>query len=157
MQAMRKSVLGLAAAGTLVCSAVTAAADGPMVLTNGQLDSVTAGGAIVISSVNAQAAGVLALTNTTSNSVVAGGVAPFKGQPGLTDSAGAADGTATAVGTNLGIQGEPPPSSGTSVATAGAAEGNLVVNSTFNQTIHGAGGVTFQAGWTFVYGAWVGL
>jgi hypothetical protein len=43
------------------------------------------------------------------------------------------------------------------VITGGSANGNLVINSTINQTVHGAGGVTFQAGWTFVYGAWVGL
>ena len=49
----------------------------------------------------------------------------------------------------------PPP--GTSVTTSGNAAGNMVVNSTYNQTVHGAGGVTFQAGWTFVSGAWVGL
>jgi hypothetical protein len=128
-----------------------------MVLTNGQLDRITAGAATVVSSTDAQAAGVVALVNTTSNSVVTGGTSPFTGQPGLTNTAGAADGTAVAVGTNLGLQGEPPPSSSTSVTTAGAAEGNLVINSTINRTIQGAGGVTFQAGWTFVSGSWVGL
>ena len=85
-----------------------------------QLDRVTAGQAIVVSSVNSAANGVLALTQTTSNSMVAGGLAPFKGQPGLTDDTGAADGAATAVGTNLAVQGEPPASSGTSVTTAGS-------------------------------------
>jgi hypothetical protein len=134
-----------------------ARAGGPLALSDSQLDGVTAGEAIVVSSVNAQANGVLALTQTGSNSIVAGGLAPFKGQPGLTDDAGAADGSATAVGTNLAVQGDPPASSGTSVTTGGSAVGNLVVNSTYNQTFHGAGGVTFQAGWTFVYGAWVGL
>jgi hypothetical protein len=157
MQTMRNSVLGVATAGTLLCGAISALADGPMVLTNGQLDRITAGAAVVVSSTDAQAAGVLALVNTTSNSLVAGGTSPFKGQPGLTNTAGAADGTAVAVGTNVGLQGQPPPSSSTSVTTAGAAEGNLVINSTFNQTIHGAGGVTAQVGWTFVSGSWVGL
>jgi hypothetical protein len=128
-----------------------------MVLTNGQLDRITAGAATVASSTDAQAAGVVALLNTTSNSVVAGGVSPFRGQPGLTNTAGAADGTAVAVGSNLSLQGEPPPSSTTSVMTAGAAEGNLVTNSTFNYTVHGAGGVSAQVGWTFVSGSWVGL
>jgi hypothetical protein len=157
MQPMRQSGLSVAVAGTVLCSAFATLADGPMVLTNGQLDRITAGAAIVTSSTDAQAAGVLALVNTTSNSVVAGGTSPFKGQPGLTNTAGGADGTAVAVGTNLGLQGEPPPSSATSVTTAGAAEGNLVRNWTYNQTFQGAGGVTLQAGWTFVYGAWVGL
>jgi len=141
----------------MLCSSITALADGPMVLTNGQLDRITAGAAIVTSSTDAQAAGVLALASVASNSVVAGGTAPFKSQPGLTNSAGAADGTAVAVGTNLGQQNQPPPSSGTSVTTAGAAEGNLVITATVNHTFQGAGGVTAQVGWIFVAGAWVGL
>ncbi len=157
MQTMRNSVLVVAMAGTVLCGAISALADGPMVLTNGQLDRITAGAATVVSSTDAQAAGVLALVNTTSNSVVTGAVSPFKGQPGLTNTTGAADGTAVAVGTNLALQGEPPPSSSTSVTTAGVADGNLVINSTYNQTIHGVGGVTAQVGWTFVSGSWVGL
>jgi hypothetical protein len=158
MQAIRTSFLGLAAAGAVLCGAAAARADGPMVLTPRQLDRVTAGSsAIVISSTDAQASGVVSLATTTSNSVVTGGVQPFAGQPNLTNTGGAADGTALAVGTNLGFSGNPAPSTGTSVVTAGAADGNLVVNSTINHTVQGAGGVTFQAGWTFVYGAWVGL
>lgn len=158
MQPMRKSALGAVAAGTVVlCSAVAALAGGPVVLTNGELDRITAGAAVVAASTDAQAAGVLALVSTTSNTVVAGGVSPFKGQPGLTNTAGIADGTAVAVGTNLGVQGEPPPSSATSVKTAGVAEGNLVINSSFNHTFYGAGGVTAQVGWTYVSGSWVGL
>lgn len=157
MQTMRKSAFGVAAASTVLCGAATALAGGSVVLTNGQLDRVTAGAAAVTSSTDAQAAGVLALTNTTSNSVVAGGTSPFKGQPGLTDTAGLTVGTAVAVGTNLGLQGEPPPSSATNVTTAGVADGNLVINATFNYTVHGAGGVTAQVGYTFVAGAWVGF
>lgn len=157
METMRKSVLGLVAAGTLLGVAGSALAGGPMMLNNDQLDRVTAGAAVVASSVDAQAVGALALTNTTSNSIVAGGIAPCKGQPGLTNDTGAADGTATAVGSNVGLQGEPPPSSNTAVTTGGSATGNQVITSTINQTFHGAGGVTFQAGWTFVSGSWVGL
>lgn len=141
----------------VLAASPVARAGGPVSLSDGQLDRVTAGEAIVVSSVNGTANGVLALTQTTSNSMVAGGLAPFKGQPGLTDDAGAADGAVTAVGTNLAANGEPSAASGTSVTTGGSAVGNLVVNSTYNQTVHGAGGVTFQAGWTFVSGAWVGL
>jgi hypothetical protein len=157
MQTMRKSAIGVAAVGSVLCGAMAAFAGSPMVLTNSQLDSVTAGAAAVASSTDAQAVGVFTIANTTSNSVVAGGTAPFKGQPGLTDTAGLTTGTAVAVGTNLGLQGEPPPSSTTSVTTAGAADGNLVITSTFNYTVHGAGGVTAQTGYTFVAGAWVGF
>jgi len=157
MKAVRNSVHGLATAGTLLCSAGIAIAGGPVVLTDRQLDNVTAGVAVVASSTYAQAAGVLSLLSTTSNSVVAGGLAPYKGQPNLTNDAGAADGVAVALGTNLGQQGQPPPSSGTAVTTAGAASGNLVFTATVNHTFQGAGGVTAQVGWTFVSGSWVGL
>ena len=157
MQPVRKCALGVAAAGTVFCGAITALAGSPLVLTNDQLDHVTAGEAVVASSVDAQAVGALALTSTTSNSLVAGGVAPYKGQPGLTDDTGATDGTAVAVGANVGLPNQPPPSSSTAVTTAGSATGNMVITSTFNQTSHGAGGVTLQTGWTFVSGAWVGL
>ena len=157
MQTMQRSALGLAMAGMLSCGATNALAGGPVVLTNGQLDSVTAGAAAVTSSTDAQAAGAFTIANTTSNSVVAGGTAPFKGQPGLTDTAGLTTGTAVAVGTNLALRGEPPPSSATSVTTAGVADGNLVITATFNYTVHGAGGVTAQTGYTFVAGAWVGF
>jgi len=33
----------------------------------------------------------------------------------------------------------------------------MVVNHTFNYTAQGVGGVQAQVGWTFVYGAWIGL
>lgn len=157
MKPMRKSAFALAAAGPLAFGAVSALAGGPVVLTNSQLESITAGAANVASSTDAQAAGVLALVNTTTNSTVSGGTAPFAGQPGLTDTVGATVGTALAVGTNLGQSGEPPPSSGTAVTTGGSADGNLVINSTYNHTVHGAGGVTFQLGYTFVSGSWFGL
>jgi hypothetical protein len=128
----------------------------PVELTNAQLDHITAGSATVAGSVNAQATGLLALTTTSTNSYAVGGASPYPGQPGFTTSAGLVDGTAVAVGTNLG-QGGAPASSTTSVNTAGAATGNQVLTSTVNVTVHGVGGVTAQGGWTFVYGAWTGL
>jgi hypothetical protein len=157
MNTVRKSALGVAAASTLLCSAVSARADGPMILTGGQLDRVTAGAATVTSSTDAQAVGALSLAATTSNSVVNPGTSQFTGQPGFASSIGAADGTALAVGTNVTVPGAPPPSSSTSVTTAGTAAGNVVIISTTNHTVQGAGGVTFQAGWTVAFGAFVGL
>jgi hypothetical protein len=59
--------------------------------------------------------------------------------PGLTDDAGAADGSSVAVGTNFAVQGAPPASSGTSAVTGGSAAGNMVVNSTYNQTFQQPG------------------
>lgn len=153
----RVSGVTLATTGLILCSTMSAFAGGRLALTDGQLDRITAGGGIVVSTTDAAAFGVVGLTATTSNSVVGQGVSPYPGQPQLGVTAGAADGTALAVGTNLGRTGQPPSSSATNVQTAGVADGNLLINSTINQTVHGAGGVTFQAGWTFVYGAWVGL
>ena len=144
------AILGLAAPATTL-------AGNPVELTNDQLDRVVAGGANVTSIADAQATGVFALSRTTGNALVLTGDSPIPQQPAFATNAGAADGTAVSVGTNLGVSGAAAPSSGTSVTTSGTAQGNMVVNSTFNHTTQGAGGVTFQAGWTFVYGAWVGL
>jgi hypothetical protein len=153
---MRISVAGLAAASVFLYGTAGALAHGPVALTNAQLDRVTAG-AFVAGVADAASAGVFALSTTTGNSFVVQDASPYPGNPGLGPTSGVVEGTALAVGTNLGVQGEPAPSSNTAVITGGSATGNLVINSTINQTVHGAGGVTFQAGWTFVYGAWVGL
>ncbi len=158
MAATNKRIITMAAAAAfgLAAPSVTWAGT-PVELSNSQLDHITAGGAIVISSADAAATGVLTLTGTNVNSIVAGGQSAYPQQPAFTNDAGASDGTAVSVGSNLSQQNAPPASSGTAVNTAGAANGNLVINHTFNHTTHGVGGVTFQAGWTFVYGAWVGL
>jgi hypothetical protein len=111
----------------------------------------------VATSTDAAAAGVFVLTQTTGNAVAGSGNSPYPGNPELGPSFGVAVGTSLAVGSNLGQQDQPPASSGTNVQTGGVANGNFVVNSTSNRTVQGAGGVTFQAGWTFVYGAWIGL
>ena len=130
----------------------TAWAGSPVELTNAQLDHITAGGAIVAGSVDAQATGVLALTSTMTNSLAVSGGSSYKGQPGYTTDAAAVAGTAVAVG-----NGGSSPSSNTSVITGGAAQGNQVLTYSTNITTHGVGGVTVTNGWTFVYGAWVGL
>jgi hypothetical protein len=128
-------------------------------LTDGQLDRVTAGGtAIVVTASDAAAAGVVALTETAGNSLVIPEESPYPGQPNLHPTGGVAEGTALAVGNNIfGQPNQPPASANTSVTTVGAATGNMVINSTFNHTVQGAGGVVFQVGWTFVYGAFLGL
>lgn len=157
MQSIRTTVLGLAAAGTLLASAASAQADGPMVLTSRQLDRITAGAVTVFSSADASAAGALALVQGTGTSVVSPGT-PVNGQPGFEQSGiGASDGVAVAQGTNGVLLNNPPPTSSTSVTTGGTATGNLVITSTFNQTVHGAGGVTAQVGWTVAFGTVVGF
>jgi len=154
MTADTRRVINLAAAATLIITPFLARAGSPKELTNDQLDRVTAGAIAVNSSAGSQASGVLNLTATGGNSLVTS--SPLFA-PELSSSAGAADGTALAVGSNLAVQGMPPPSSSTSVTTGGTADGNLAINSSFNHTTQGIGGVTFQAGWTFAYGTWMGL
>ena len=151
-----KMLITVVAATLGLAAPTTTRAGNPVELTNDQLDKVVAGGANVTSIANSQATGVFTLSRTTGNALVVAGNSPIPQQPAFATNAGAAEGTAVAVGTNLGVGGTAP-SSGTSVTTAGAAQGNMVINSTFNHTTQGAGGVTFQAGWTLVYGAWVGL
>jgi len=145
----------LAIAAILTFAAAPAFANGPTKLSNQQLDRVSAGGAVVTSNTGAFATGALALTEATTHTVV-GGSTPIQNQPGLATVIGVSDGTATAVGANLGVSG-PSPTSGTSVNTAGAADGTTMLNFTTNQTLQGAGGVVFQAGWTVVYGSYTGL
>jgi hypothetical protein len=157
MQTIRNTALGLAAAGTLLCSALSAHADGPTILTGAQLDRVTAGAVSVFSSTDAAATGALALVQGTGTSVVSPGT-PVNGQPGFEQSSiGASDGVAVAQGTNGVLLNNPPPSSSTSVTTGGTATGNMVIISTFNQTVHGAGGVTAQVGWTVAFGNVIGF
>lgn len=126
----------------------------PTFLADGQLDGVTAGAVTVISSTDAAAVGALSIAGTTSNTYA--GRQGSTSQPSLGVNAGLAEGTAVAVGTNVGFTNSPTGAT-TNVQTAGVSDGNLTVNRTVNYTVQGAGGVQFQAGWTFTYGAWIGL
>jgi hypothetical protein len=144
---------GLASAGFMLAGAAGATAQ-PMRLADSQMDGVTAGAVTVVTSNDAGATGPLSIAGTTSNTFAVRN-AP-QSQPGLGVNAGLAEGTAVAVGTNVGFT-KGPTSASTSVQTAGAADGNLQITQGVNYTVQGAGGVQFQAGWTFVYGAWVGL
>jgi len=151
------SILGVIATGLTVCGPVGAFAAGPTALTDRELDSITAGAATVVGSSDAAAQGALAITATSGNSIVVPEAPPNPDNPGLHNTGGLTDATALAVGANVTDLGAPPPSASTSVTTAGAASGNQVITSSVNQTVTGAGGVQFQAGWTFVYGFWTGL
>lgn len=156
MNSKRNVLVSLTAAGAVIFSAVAAFADGPTKLTTHQLDRVTAGGPVVGVATGALATGNFSLVGTSSAAVLTGNVA-YQGQPGLSNTVGAADGTATAVGTNMGISGAASPSAATSVITGGTPEGTSVMNNTVNVTAQGAGGVVVQAGWTFISGTWSGL
>lgn len=157
MHTTRKMVLGFAAAGTLLCSAFSARADGPMILTGRQLDRVTAGAVSVFSSTDAAATGALTLVQSSGTSVAFPGT-QVQGQPDLERSTiGVAEGVAVAQGTNGVLVNNPPPSSATSVTTGGTAGGNLVIVSSFNHTVQGAGGVTAQIGFTVAFGTVIGF
>ena len=153
----RVSILSVVAAGLTVCGPVSAFAAGPTALTDRELDGVTAGAATVVGSSDAAALGALSITATTGNSVVVPQASPYPNNPGLGATGGLTDATALAVGTNVTAVGDPPPATSTSVTTGGVATGNQVFTTTINRTVTGVGGVQFQAGWTFVYGAWIGL
>jgi hypothetical protein len=127
----------LTSAGLALCGLGPATA-WPHPLTDGQLDQLSAGGVTVGALTGAGATGLFTITGTTTTALALPG-------------AGAADGTALAVGTNLGQAG-PTPSTYTNVQTFGSAGGAPGVNSNVNFTVHGSGGVTFQGGWTFVSG-----
>ena len=154
MKTYTRLIIAGPACVTLTLTGVSVGAAAPAMLTNAQLDMVTAGSVTVKSSADGGAIGALTIAGTTTNSF-----ALHSGQqndPGAGISAGVADGTALAVGTNVGI-GTGPTGAATNVTTAGAADGNIQLNSTINYTVRGAGGVQFQAGWTAVYGAWTGV
>jgi hypothetical protein len=157
MKARARTIFaGLTAVGLPLCGAAAAMAD-PAILTNGQLDLVTAGGTptIVGAISDAGASGLVTLTNTATNAIVVGSPSQFAGQPNIGPTGGAAEGTAYAVGTNLGQDG-PPTQATTNVQTGGATlfpQGGTTVN----YTVHGAGGVQIQVGWTFIQGGWNGL
>jgi hypothetical protein len=126
----------------------------PTPLTDSQLDRVTAGFVTVVSSTDAAAVGPLSMTGTTSNVIAGQHVSPTA--PDIGASAGFADGTAVAVGTNTAFV-TAPTGAATNVQTAGVVDGGFQINSSVNRTVQGAGGVQFQAGWTFVFGTWLGL
>jgi len=156
MEAMtRISCVVLAAAGLTLFGSAVALAHSP--LTDEQLDRITAGAAAVTGSADAQAVGAFSIAGTASNSFLVSPPSPYQGQPELGSSGAVVEGTAVALGNNLGLQGQPPASSTTNVTTAGAADGNLVVNYTRNFTVTGGGGFAVQYGITVVYGAWVGF
>lgn len=136
----------------LTLGGISLAAATPAVLSNAQLDGITAGAVTVTSSADSGALGALTVTGTTANSF-----ALHAGQadaPDLGVSAGVADGTAVAVGTDP-VGGTSPTGASTNVQTGGVADGDFQVTNTVNYTVRGAGGVQFQAGWTAVFGAWL--
>ena len=126
--------ISVVAATSLILGTVGAQAASPVALTDRQLDGVTAGVSVFGSS-DAASAGVFSLSTTTGNSFVTQGPSPYSGNPDLGSSGGVSEGTALAVGTNLGVQGSPPASSATSVTTSCSAQGNFVVNTTVNHTV----------------------
>jgi hypothetical protein len=150
----RTMIAGLASAGLALCGAVSAAAQSTP-LADAQLDSVTAGGVTVGSLSGSSGAGSLVITGTTANTITVHG-ASNSGQPFMGISAGLADGTSVAVGTNVGLAQEPT-SASTNVQTGGVADGNFQYSSTVNKTLQGPGGVQATVGWTFVAGAFIGL
>jgi hypothetical protein len=140
-----------ATAVALLFATATAHAGAPKLLTDGQLDGVTAGGALVFSTADAQAAGLITMASTGANSVI--GSNPGV-ELGFGSESGIASGTAVSLASNGAAKGAPPATSGTNVTTGGAPEGNLTMVISANRT-SSALGLTIQGGFTFVYGVFI--
>ena len=136
----------------LTLGGISLASATPAVLSNAELDGVSAGAVTVTSSADSAALGALTIAGTTANSFALH--AGDANAPDLGVSAGVADGTAVAAGTNP-AGGTTATGAATNVQTGGVADGNFQVANTVNYTVQGAGGVQFQAGWTAVFGAWL--
>lgn len=151
IKTLTKTLVGAGALLVIsIAPSANARAAGPVPLTDGELDHVSAGSALVTSSADAQATGLNVMASTTSNSILGTnqGVEPGFGSVG-----GVASGTAVAWGLNpLGnSNGAPPPTSSTNVTTTGVAQGNFTLTIGGNAT-SSALGQTIQVGTTSVYG-----
>jgi hypothetical protein len=158
----KKLSFSLAVAIGLLYAPAIAQAGGPIALSDGQLDHLTAGSALVSSTADAQATGLKAYANTLSNSALGSNASV---ENGFGSQGGNTSGVAVAWGLNpLGNSNgngmtangapAPPPTSSTDVTNSGAAQGN------FTLTIAGGGtssalGQTIQVGFRSVYGVFV--
>jgi hypothetical protein len=143
--------LFFAAASALLWASSLAHAGGATVLTDGQLDGLTAGDAFTTGTANGQSSGLytaggvqtLAATTTGSNS-------PWGGSSGFSSA------QAFSEGSNVSS----PGSASTAATTSGAASGNFVSDNTETaQTLSGGpvqgAGWSFSAQYTVVFGALV--
>jgi len=121
----------------LLCVSAIAHAAGPVALTDGQLDGVTAaqGGPFAEANAAAFGAGLFTTGNTQTTATTGVADSPFGGSNAL----------ATGVAVGIGMNGVTPGTSGAAVTTSTEAQGNFVVNLSYNQTIYGIG-TTIQVG-----------
>jgi hypothetical protein len=148
---IKKLIFPLAAVTALLCVSANADAGGPVALTDGQLDRVTASGALVFSTADAQAAGLIVQASSGANSAFGSNQGV---QDGFGSESGLATGTAVSLATNGAAKGGPAATSSTSVTTGGFPEGNYTMTITANRT-SSALGLTIQGGFTFVYGVFI--
>jgi len=148
----------LAAAIAVLSISGVANAGGPVALTDGQLDRVTAGDTSVFANAGSLATGLI-VQGTTGTSTVVGSNQGV--EDGFGSSGGVALGTAVAFtagqATPAGCAAVPstcPSSSSTNVTTGGTTAGNFTQSFTGGGTAT-AGGLTIQVGYTAVYGVFV--
>jgi hypothetical protein len=132
-----KRALSVIAATAFLCASTVAHAGGPVGLTDGQLDGVTAGqgGPFAGVTAGATASGLFATGNTLTTAATGVGDSPFNGS----------DAYATGVAFGVGMNGVAPGTSSASVTTYSEAPGNFVVNYSNTTTIYGIGS-TLQVG-----------
>jgi hypothetical protein len=143
---MTFTIKSLVAAGALMCAATVAQAGGPIALTDGQLDRVTAGqgGPAAEVGAAATASGLFTVGNTETIATTGVGNSPFNGS----------DAYASGVAVGQGLNGVTPGASSADVTTATEAPGNFVATVAFNQTIYGIG-TTLQVGFSSSVGDFV--
>ena len=134
------------------CLPVISATAHGLALTDEQLDKVTAGGVFVASDVNAQAIAAYRSSAVGLSNTITGGSAGV--EQGFQSEGGLASGTAVTFGFNGANTSAPAPSTSSSVATGGVADGNFNVNITGGGSVS-ALGLTIQGAFTSVYGVFV--
>lgn len=134
---MSMTIKSLAAAGALLCASTVAHAGGPVTLTDGQLDRITAGQGGPFAGVQAGAAATGLFTIGGTQTIATTGVAdsPFDGSNAY----------ATGVAFGTGMNGLSPGQSSANVSTSTEAPGNFVTNIGYNRTVYGIG-TTVQVG-----------
>lgn len=142
--------LSLATSTMLLSISPIANAGGPIALSDGQLDRLTAGAAVVFANSGGLATGLITGATSAANTI-------YGSTQGVEDGFGSEGGLAvgTAVTFTAGqAQGAPPSTSSTNVSTGGAAEGNFTMSFSGGGKVTAAG-LTIQSGFTAVYGAFI--
>jgi hypothetical protein len=142
---VRKTLVRMSALAAIaaLCAGPSLAQD---FLTDDQMDRLSAGTITLGGVATAQATGVLALTQTGAQ-----GVTVHAKGPGVTyEEIGVVSVNAAADGSNLGVQGAPPPTSSASTATSASSDSGNVYTFGVSRTLT-TGSITGSVAWRVIY------